>query len=94
MRLTTIQYVGMTAVSCCQWLKLLYLPMDRIPCALGCRAHLSMWRDVEAFCVECLVFRLHSPSTHECDGCLSSQLRGGSCFASHGYSLHLRNGCQ
>ena len=31
---------------------LLYLHMYQIPCALGCRAHLSVWWDKEAFCVE------------------------------------------
>ena len=43
--------------------------MHQIPCALGCRAYLSVWWEEGAFCVECLAvfpFLAPSPSTFHC----------------------------
>ena len=66
---------------------LVYLRMHQIiPCALGCRAYGSVWREEGALCVECLaVFTSLPPSPHplfstvyQCDGCLSSWGREGS----------------
>ena len=55
----------------------LYLVMHQIPCALGCKAHLSVWREKGAFYAEHLtVFLLCI--VYQCDGCLSSWRRGGS----------------
>ena len=51
--------------------------MHGIPCALGCRAYLSVGREVGALCVECLAVFVPSlphpllSTVYQCDGCLS-----------------------
>ena len=55
----------------------LYLLMHQIPCALGCKAHLSVWHEKGAFYAEHLTVVLLC-IVHQCDECLSSWRRGGS----------------
>ena len=58
---------------------LLYLRMCQIPCALDCRACLSVWQEEGALHVEHLAVPPTLFSTvYKCDECLSSQKRGDS----------------
>ena len=83
--------------------------MHGISHALGCRAYLSVGREVGALCVECVerlaVFVPSLPhpllsTVYQCDWCLSYLERGGSWLgcqvlpASHQCGLHLGAGCQ
>ena len=80
--------------------------MHGIPCALGCRAYLSVGREVGALWVEGLAVCVPSlphpllSTVYQCDGCLSyisrawGLMAGLSGFASHQCGLHLGAGCQ
>ena len=83
--------------------------MHGISHALGCRAYLSVGREVGALCVECVerlaVFVPSLPhpllsTVYQCDWCLSYLGRRGSWLgcqvlpASHQCGLHLGAGCQ